>query len=120
MPKSPSGKTTPRPVAPADSIAPTKPVDYFTHTDDGNVDRFISAYSNRIRYDETRDKWYLWREHWWKEIGYSVVHEAASKLIRALHDKAVSQNHDSLTLWLHKSMSGAHIREMINRAKLIP
>lgn len=100
--------------------APSKPVDYFTHTDEGNVDRFVAAYGNRIRYDETRDKWYLWREHWWKEAGYSVIHEAASKLIRTLHEKAVSQNHDSLVGWLYKSMSGSHLREMINRAKLMP
>lgn len=84
------------------------------------MDRFISAYGGRIRYDETRDKWYLWREHWWKEAGYSVIHEAASKLIRTLHDRAISQNHDTLTGWLHKSMSGGHLREMISRAKNIP
>jgi len=119
MAKSPAGKHALKAAPSAADASPSKPVDYFTHTDEGNVDRFIAAYSNRIRYDETRDKWYLWREHWWKEVGYSVIHEAASKLVRGLHDKATEQNHDSLALWLYKSMSGSHIREMINRAKLI-
>jgi putative DNA primase/helicase len=116
---SPASKRALKAVSPSDAPV-SKPVDYFTHTDEGNVDRFVSQYGNRIRYDETRDKWYLWRGHWWKEIGYSVVHEAAAKLIRTLHDKAISQSHDSLTLWLHKSMSGSHLREMINRARNIP
>lgn len=114
-------KPKPKPTASSDAHTPvSRPVDTFTHTDEGNVDRFISAYGGRIRYDETRDKWYLWKEHWWKEVGYSVVHEAASKLIRSLHDKAISQNHDTLVTWLHKSMSGSHLREMVSRAKNVP
>lgn len=120
MAKSPAGKHASKAVSFADVASPSRPVDYFTHTDEGNVDRFISAYGNRVRYDETRDKWYLWREHWWKEVGYSVIHEAASKLVRGLHDKAISQNHDALAAWLHKSMSGGHLREMIGRARNMP
>lgn len=103
-----------------DSLPVSKPVDYFTCTDEGNVDRFLSQYSGQFRYDETRDKWYSWKEHWWAEVGYSVIHEAASRLIRSLYAKSLSSNHEALAAWLHTCMSGGHLREMINRAKNTP
>lgn len=120
MAKSPAGKRASEAASSAVEASPSKPVDYFTHTDEGNVDRFLAAYSTRFRYDETRDKWYLWKNHWWAEVGYSVVHEAASKLVRSLYDKSLSTNHEALAKWLHTCMSGGHLREMINRAKNTP
>lgn len=120
MSTSPAGKRASKAASSAVEASPSKPVDYFTHTDEGNVDRFLAAYSTRFRYDETRDKWYLWKDHWWAEAGYSVVHEAASKLIRSLYDKSLTANHEALAKWLHTCMSGGHLREMINRAKNTP
>lgn len=111
-------KSVPSPAA--EPSSPSRPVDYFTHTDEGNVDRFLVAYGDRIRYDETRDKWYTWKEHWWSEAGYSVIYQAASKLIRKLHEQARERQHAVLEAWLYKCLSGGHIREMINRARNIP
>lgn len=120
MAKSPAGKRASKAASSPVDASLSKPVDYFTHTDEGNVDRFLAAYSGQFRYDETRDKWYSWKGHWWTEAGYSVIHEAASKLIRSLYDKSLTNNHEALSKWLHACMSGGHLREMINRAKNTP
>lgn len=119
MANPPARKRALKAVSPDDAPV-SKPVDYFTHTDEGNVDRFISAYGGQFRYDETRDKWYSWKGHWWAEVGYSVIHEAGSKLIRSLYEKSRSASHEALTKWLLTCMSGGHLREMINRAKNTP
>lgn len=102
--------------AAADST-PRQPVDYFTHTDQGNVDRFIAAFGNGLRFDHLRGQWYGWKKHYWEPILDSVVLRNAAALIKKRHGDAKTANQNELADWLHFCQSGNHIREMVSRAR---
>lgn len=99
------------------SVVVHPPFDSYTYTDEGNASRFIAAFGKDLRYDHTSAKWYKWEKHWWAEMPDSAVYRAASGLIHRLRSKAIDTGHIPFQGWMHSTMSGGHIQEIIKRAR---
>lgn len=91
--------------------------DPYTYTDEGNASRFLAAYSKSLRYDHTSAKWYGWVKHWWAEMPDSAVYRMASGMVHKLRAKAADEGHIPFQTWMHSTMSGGHIQEIIKRAR---
>lgn len=103
----------------AESSAPSRPADYFPHTDLGNAERFVKAYLNTFRYDHSRRAWLAWQGHWWKEVEESVVFRASVKVVRDTKEKAKQKGDGVLHAWMLATESGGHLKEMVGRARNI-
>lgn len=127
-------KTTPgarkRKSVASDTVPSVKPPDYLPHTDQGNAQRFVSAYGNQLRYDhsgrvDADRSWLAWKTRkdgdkesglWWEPVADSSVFRAAVKLIERLRKESGNEDY---TDWMHATESGYHIREMITRASMM-
>lgn len=78
-------------------------------TDKANSERFVAAYSGEVKFDHRRNRWMVWREHWWAPDTVREVMEMAKTIasecvqVSSEGQRAASQKAMNAMLELAKS-----------------
>lgn len=91
----------------------------YEKSDLGNSQFFADHYCDRIRYDHTRERWFVWSGHWWMEDPAGIVVEYAKDAIQLRLDKANEDDYKE-SLWCKRSQSRGHIEAMMGLARSDP
>lgn len=59
-------------------------------TDMGNAERFVSRCGDRVRYVPDKDRWLVWKGHYW-ETNLRAVFSMAKSTVRSLRDEAEAE-----------------------------
>ncbi len=92
-------------------------------TDAANAQLLALAYGDLLRFDHPRDRWLLWRGHWWNEDQDGEVVRLAMDIARYRFHWAWSLPQDqqkSAVGWALRSRQHAHLRATVELAKVLP
>jgi putative DNA primase/helicase len=99
-------------------------INRFPLTDTGNAELLAKLNRDKICYDHGRQKWLLWKEHWWSKEANAEVMRMAKNLAR-VRARFVNEIEDEdirkkAKKFAHQSESHARIKSFLELAKSEP
>lgn len=93
----------------------------FPRTDSGNAELFAAKYTHELRYDHSRQRWLVWRQHWWSEDKDETVIRMAKSAVRSrflacshIEDK---DDREEEVKWARNSEQRSRIEAMLRLAR---
>ncbi|MEX3610051.1 phage/plasmid primase, P4 family [Rothia sp. LK2588] len=108
--------SSPTPTAP-DTTSPTSPGDLPLQSDEGNAQLLIHQHGNRLRYNHTAGRWYVWTGNKWEEqpTGGGLARELAKQAALTLPTNDQTERN-----WKKKSLSAMNITNTLKSAQTNP
>jgi putative DNA primase/helicase len=93
----------------------------FPETDAGNAEMFADVYKDTVRYDHARQRWLIWRQHWWVEDKRRQVYMMAISVARMRLHEALRMPNGKEKLaaihWAIATESRAKLEAMLSLAQ---
>ncbi|MFC1888950.1 phage/plasmid primase, P4 family, partial [Thermodesulfobacteriota bacterium] len=92
----------------------------FNRSDAGNAELFAALFGNRLRYDHKRQRWLLWKKHWWVADPVEEILQFAKNAARTRQRMALNVAEEDRTAamkWALGSESHSRLTNTLNLAK---
>jgi putative DNA primase/helicase len=103
---------------------PARKLPQFALTDAGNAEMFAYVYKDSLRYDHSRKRWLVWREHWWVEDATDQVYLMAISTARLRLHEALrmpdGNEKEAALRWARASESRSKLLAMLSLSQSQP